>query len=410
MKIDLKDLNSTKAQTFLLYFISELKKKTGEHFLNGSAQFTEEGNYETFLDDLIETNNGDKLLIGWKIIQNESGEIPFIEALTLPDRNTLECSDAINKFVQEILKMTLAESKQLYFKRIYYLYKNQSNLQGEYWFNSKTRIAPLRIDDKEVGIDSIIERILVIDQEIEAIDETHASKIAEEKSIIIAARLAFIFNIGFYQPSTEFKYVLRKDKSEKIINERLQTGFFDEEIVTEMPKKGLLCPLSKPEFSAYKFDKSIGELLNFPKESREIFRLLDNDTTTKRIAFDNCCRLYQTALNVGINSPTVKLSYMVSAVEAIAQRIDDCKGFSQFMRKYKPDVSQELLDYLYEKVRNSHFHSGLFNLGENESSIGEHILKPNFHKRFFLTRNAEQAIRVAILNCILENNDSQHGI
>ena len=106
------------------------------------------------------------------------------------------------------------------------------------------------------------------------------------------------------------------------------------------------------------------------------------------------------ALNAGRYHPTIMLSYMVGAVDSITQASRDGKGFSDFMRKYDPTVSDELLEYFHSNIRSAHWHGGEFAMGENESSWKEPLTNPDNHLRFFIMRSGRRSIRTAILNWI----------
>jgi len=65
---------------------------------------------------------------------------------------------------------------------------------GEYWLQG-VRFAQLIPEDNQCHLINA-ERILVFDQKIEAIDDSNASEIANEKAAELSSYLSFIMNIG----------------------------------------------------------------------------------------------------------------------------------------------------------------------------------------------------------------------
>jgi len=141
MKIELDVLDAGKSQDFLNYFIAQLKEKNKSPFLgNASAGFNSSGQYETNIHDFIRTNDGRGTAIDWKITQNTDGTIPFVEAVSKSDIASKKCSDHINEFVNNVLKLTLSEKKETFFYRSYYCFIHGSNLNGEYWISPRLEL------------------------------------------------------------------------------------------------------------------------------------------------------------------------------------------------------------------------------------------------------------------------------
>ena len=402
MKFELNELDAHKSQDFLNYFIAQLKEKNKLPFLgNASAGFNDSGQYETFISDFVETNSGEGIAVDWKIVQNVDGTIPLVEAISKTSIDINTCSNHINKFFSEVLKLTLADKKETFYNRSHYCFIHGSNLNGEYWITSKLRIAPLYVDDNSMLINA--ERILVIDQLIDAIDKTHSRQLSDERASLLSAQLSFLFDIGIYKPVREERWTISHEKDVgEIKNERFQLGVWDEQRLDRMPVKGELCTLCKPTDTVYKYERCVGEKLGFPQETRKILKAVEATEYTKQLAFNRCCRLYQTALNAGRYHPTIKLSYMYAAVDSITQTTKNEKGFSEFMRKYNPSVTDEFLDYIHSKIRSAHWHSGEFIMGDNESNWKEPLTNPNSHLRFNILRNGRKALRDAILNWIFK--------
>lgn len=411
MKIELEDLDAEKSQDFLNYFIAQLKEKKETPFLgSGSAGFNAKGQYESSIDDFIETNSGEGTAVSWKITQNLDGTIPFIEVISQSDIHASECSDHINSFINTVLKLTLAERKNPFYNRSYYCFIHGANLNGEYWINSKLRIAPLYPEDNSSHVNA--ERIIVIDQIVDAIDETHSRQLSDEQASLLSSQLSFLFDIGMYEPAREERWVINRSEDDgSIENKRILLGVWDEKRPNKMPTKGKICNLSTPVDSVYKYKRSASRDLAFPQETRKILNAIDQTEYKNKLAFNKCCRLYQVALNAGRRHPTIMLSYMCGAVDSIQQTASDENGFSGFMRKYDPSVDDALLDYIHKDIRSAHWHGGEFVMGENESIWKEYLTNPNTSLRFNITRNARKTMRTAILNWVFQeilNEESPH--
>ena len=403
MKIELEMLDSEKSQEFLAYFIAQLKQKNNSPFLgNGTANFNENGQFVTLIEDFIPTNDGEGTAISWKITQNGDGTIPFIEVVSNSTILISNCSEYIHSFTNKVLKLALLKVKEKFFNRSYFCFIHGSNLNGEYWINKNTRIAPLYPNDDSHLMNA--ERIIVIDQIVEAIDRSHSLQLGEEKSLLLSSQLAFLLNIGLYKPVQEERWVIYKegDDCPGIKNKRLALGVWDENGQSSMPNKGELCPLSRPLDSVYKYERYIGEQLSIPQETRKILAAVDKANYKNKISFDKCCRLYNVALNAGMYHPTIRLSYLYGAIDSIAQTTKSYSGFSEFMRKYSPESTEEFLEFMHSKVRSAHWHSGEFVMGENESSWKEHLTSPNDHMRFTVLWDGTKQIRNAILNWVFD--------
>lgn len=398
MKIELELLDAKKSQEFLKYFIAQLKEKDGMPILlcNATAGFNEYNQYETLLEDTVPTNDNQTMMIDWKIIQNIDGTIPYIEAVSKSNISIENCSKHLYTFVQKVQTLTLSETKKEFFNRQYYCYINSSNLMGEYWLGSKIRIAPLYPNDEKL---MNAERILVIDQLIEAIDQAHANQLAEEQADIISAQLSFLLDIGLYRPSMEERWIIHKDETtSEITNKRVRLGVWDFNSKREMPKKGEKSSLAKPEKSIFDIERFAFYDLNFPTETRKIFKALNQTDYQNKLAFEKACRLYRIALDLGRYHPTIGLSYMYGAIDSITQTTKKESGFSEFVRKYVTGVDNTLLETIHSKIRSAHWHGGEFYMGENESRMKDYMLNPTESIRFNISTEATRIMRLAILN------------
>lgn len=243
------------------------------------------------------------------------------------------------------------------------------------------------------------ERVVLIDQKINAIDGTHARIVAENQANTWASRLSFLLDVGFYKTDGESVWVRTRREATEV--KRLPRGRGVPGL-TEMPSKGELIPLGsyKGKLDRPLFD---GNPLSFPKETRPIARLFNSGGNLVD-AFDACCRLYQTALVCGFRFPTVGLSYRVAAVEAICKKKKSCNiAFSEFMRNYTEDLPglDEFLDFLYGSIRSAHIHTGSFPLGDFESRI-QGIFSADSLMNMELRITGEKLIRKALLRWLKE--------
>lgn len=403
MKINLDSLEPKKSQDFLNYFIAKLKEKNKTPFIGAaSGGYNEKGQFETRIQDILKTNSGKDFSIEWKILQNNDGTIPFIEVISLTGDNPKECSEAINTFINDVLLNALANTKKEFFHRSYYCYLSSNRLSGEFWLSSKVRIAPLYLDDK--SSQPIAERIIVIDQTINAIDLFHSRQLGEERAIQIAAQLSFLLDIGLYFPKREERWFVYKDpNTNENKNIRQLTGIIDPNIPSNMPKKREICDLSRPAESIYNLERYTFDGLSFPTETRIILHALENTETKNNLAFNRSCRLYQTALTIGSDYPTIKLAYLYSSIDSICKITGLFKGFSDFIIKFNPKVDRSILDLIHEKIRSAHWHTGLFYLGEDEPRSKEFILDRNNLIRYNLIHASHDIIRHAILNWIFQD-------
>jgi len=283
-----------------------------------------------------------------------------IDTSTAPPRWEI----AAHSFVEHVLVAALAKKVTKFFRRSAFHYIGP-NLAGEYWLPG-FRLAPaLPSDDFPMMVNA--ERVLFIDQTVEAIDNLHSIFVADEIARRHAARLSLLLNIGLYRPPPEQIWVLRSQPEQPYqISERRHWGFIDPKgLPSVMPAKGAECPLGPFEGSVMDFWPT-GGLLACPSEIRRILRGVNHRGGSFSEAFDKCARLFQVARVAGKMFGSVGLAYQIAAVEAITKAGTGYDSFADFMRKNLPatDGLDSYLDLLYGSVRSAHFHAGEFPLGE----------------------------------------------
>ena len=239
---------------------------------------------------------------------------------------------------------------------------------------------------------------------VEAIDENHARAMAVFEAKKMAARLSFLLHLDLYEPRVEHKWVLSEDFNSP--SKICQTGYHGFlESCSSMPKKGSVCKLGSYSANIYSAIRYLGEPVAFPDSARAIFKGLKLLPKNYLNAFDAMCRMYQIAMQMK-NFPTIRISYLVSAVESIAKNVEDAplNSFSGFVIGYaKPgsDV-KELLNYLYSTVRSAHFHAGGFPFGEHGINEEFFIFKEMGGQRNGTDfRRGVDLIRYALVNWVI---------
>ena len=330
--------------------------------------------------------------------------MPFIEVLSdiAPEPGW---EAAVHTFVTEILVSALAEKVVKFFRRRAFHYVGP-NLGGEYWLPG-FRLAPaIPNDDTPQMINA--ERVVYIDQNVEAIDDMHAHTLADEIARRHAARLSLVLNVGMYYPQPEQRWFLRiQSDPPKISSERSQLGFVDSSHTTSvMPEKGNECPLGDYGGSVLDSWRSAG-LLTCPAETRRILRGVDNGEPRLREAFDRCARLWQVAGVAGRMFPSVGMAYEIAAVEAITSAYPEYGSFSGFVRQNVPAIEglENFLAFLYGSVRSAHFHAGEFPLGEF-LALRIDITDSDVLERTNMRASGYEIIRKSIMSWILRATES----
>ncbi len=406
MKIKLDLLQGTKQRTFFDYFKAAMRLKCPA--FSNEGNFGADGSYTASLTGDFPFDNGIAFPLKWSIYRQSDGTVQFIEIVPVSDENPpAEWESSIQNFFNtEIFLPALAEKTQKFFWRSTFHYVGTA-LDGEYWL-PKFRLAPALPED-EIPMMVLTERVVYIEQQLNAIDYRHAQIVAEEISKRLAARLSLILNTGFYKPESELKWFLIVEPDyDKTRSERRQLGFVNPHpLLNGLPKKGANCPAGVYKGSVLDNRGSVmGERLVCPRETRKILRAVENGDPKDTDAFDNCARLYQVALTIGRRFPSVSLAYQIAAVEAITTIDADYNGFSDFMRRNLPNTDglDKFLDWLYSSVRSAHFHAGAFPLGDF-SSYGFEFPNWESHDKVNKQFTSHKIIRQAIMSWVLKKFD-----
>lgn len=388
------NLDSEKSQEFLRYLLSAMRNP-----LSGMIEGDGSGHWENNLyiseqaGDICLNNN--KVFVHWKIVHNSSCELISVE-------NTFGSEDSkyelmISNFLSDIYEKVISKPKNKFFQRRYFRTISGSNLPGEYWING-FRFAPLYPDDDSTHCNA--ERIVVIDQEVEAVDVNHARDIADYNSKTSSAYLSLILDIPLEPKRHEEVYFLTKTDAGDFSMKRHSTQLIDTTRITTMPQKGHICSTIKFEGSIFNQMKQIGKPLYCPTETRKVFKGLNDTDDEIKNTFTKCSLMYQLGANIGYAHPTVKTSYEYGAIDTIIHsNKKEYKGFSDFMTRYAGE-NKDLYDFIHSKIRSAHWHAGEFNLGEFQSKEFS-IHSPN-STLFIPIMETHNVLRKAILNWLDE--------
>ncbi len=402
MKVELNLPKGNRQRLFLDYLNSQLRARTSGY--SGSAGYGDGGSFESTITGPFSIDQ-EEVPITWRVVKSIEGELLYVEAICAEESPSVANWEiATQEFINSVFSATIAERKNKYFRRFFFNYIG-TQIDGEYWLHG-IRFAPVWPDDDQPHLINA-ERVVSIDIEVDAIDEMDAMALAEEIARRQAARLSLLLNVGLYQSSSSARWVIpSKDNRPSEKSERLQLGFWGlGPQLTDMPKKGVVCPLGKYSGSLTARYRVAGELLSLPPQARKILKTIDSSDLSIADPFDCAARLYQVAAAVGSQFPSVGLAYRVAAVEAISKADQSCNGFSEFVRKYVRSVDHinPLLEYLYGSVRSAHFHAGSFPLGEFEANrFSDPLMDDEKINTSHMHRMCFEVTREAIVNWITD--------
>ena len=399
MKIPLNLPRNSAQQDFLDFLNSELRARMLS--FSGSAGFDDEVFHSTVSGPF--SLDQDSVHLSWRLEKDLDGTLLSIRVAAEDSSDSSSAWEtAARELVTSVLAATLADTRKKYFRRSLFFYIGPQ-LDGEYWLPTY-RFAPAYPDDPDPYLINA-ERVVSIDQEVEAIDKIHAIAIADEASRRHAARLTLLLNTALYRGDNNHRWVYPITDGGKVEkSERYQLAFVHPDIhLAEMPKKGVQCTLGKYEGSLAARYRVAGDLLSLPPEARRVLRNVDAAEPRVSNAFDCGARLYQVAAVCGAYFPSVGLAYRVAAVDAVRQADGSCGSFSEFMRKHvanQPNL-EEILEYLFSTVRSAHFHGGQFPVGEyGRQFTFDPFMNAEAVQRDALHRTCHELTREAIVSWI----------
>lgn len=409
MKIELNLPKGDRQSVFLAHLNSQLESRLSSSL--ASARYREDGGFESTVTGTFAVGS-EQVNLAWRLVKSPEGNLLFVEVESTNDTTSeINWEDAANKFVISVLTDAFTARRSKYFRRVFFHYIGPQ-LDGEYWFNG-VRFAPVWPEDDHPHLLKT-ERVVSFDMNVDAIDEKDATSRADEIAKCQAARISLLLDIGLYKAVRESRWVVaRTDQGPDDKSVRLQLGFFGHGTqLSELPNKGRVCPPGKYSGSINGWEA--GNLISFPPETRKILRAVNESSPNIADAFDRGARLYQVALDLGNQYPSVGLAYRVASVEAISKADHECKGFSDFVRKYTTSTANldNLLNYMYGTARSAHFHAGEFPLGEFSSKcIFDPLLDSKHIDLSHVHRKCYEIIREPIVNWIISllPNDSKES-
>ncbi|MFY0645007.1 MAG: hypothetical protein JXR19_11115 [Bacteroidia bacterium] len=388
------NLDKEQTRIFIKYFTAGMKEN-GNLILPANSSERFENGYFLSEQSVNFKINGESVFVIWLLTFNSDHTLSSIANLNNEGNSDFELK--ISGFLNDILQNVLSLKRDKFFQRIIYRAFSGTNFMGEYWLQG-IRFAQLIPEDNGTYIQGA-ERLLVFDLCVDAIDESNAKEIAQEKVSDLSSILSFVMNIGLEVPYQQNRFFLMH-KDNKFCMRRESTQIISSDhYVDEMPTKGQLSSLG--EFQGSVFDRlpQMSTLI-CPIETRKILKGITEASEEHKDAFRRCCKLYQLALNIGKTYPTVRISYLCAAVEAIVKTNQEEYGsFSQFMTNYSGE-NNSIHDFIYSSVRSAHFHSGSFELGEfNFDAL---TMNPKSSRIDENALNAEAKMRFAIFNWLNE--------
>ncbi len=401
MEFELNIPRGSRQQEFLDYLNAALRTRIASY--TASAR-QEGGIFESSAAGPF-SFGADSVPLAWRLMKDTDGALLRITVeSTDPKIPEEKWKNAVHEFFNSVFSAAFSEKRERHFLRTFFYYIGPQ-LDGEYWL-PRYRFAPAYPSDPEPHLINA-ERVVSIDQEVDAIDRMHAFVLADETARRNAARLSLLLNNGLYRSEAIQRWVFPVDGGNSVSQSvRYQLGFMNPAAnLSKMPDKGAQCPLGLYKGVLARQFWIAGELLSLPPEARRVLRYVDNAPPRINHAFDRGARLFQVAAVCGQMFPSVGLAYRVAAVEAICQADGSYQSFSDFMRAHVKSRGNldHVLDHLYRAVRSAHYHGGEFPSGEfNRQQFFEPLMDAEVAGRDTLLRTCHELTREAIVNWILD--------
>lgn len=358
-----------------------------------------------------------------------------------------------------------------------YFSQRSQDIEFTFDWRNKIKVTPLKFEGRNENFNadritsSPHEQILFFDVEVFAIDVTSARTLAYNLAKEVFSFLAVLVDIGIDEFQSEQVFLLMDERIYEdnftFLSTTMNKGFYDNELdlfvfdnlngivavdvhgkmvfnsyltttfcsddgneqtiviskdIPELEKifmNRVLTPSSN-KFLKGGLNKEISyynSKINMLTSHITFFRKLKAYEVTNKIYFErfsNACKLYNKALSVCANEPTMMTSYLIASIEALLKievKMDylkdlksDMHKFLAFAEKYleKDKYEKEYFKYLYGTVRSGHFHSGDFKYLEynvllNQAMNNDFIEARNDHIK------ARRYIRAIFINWIEKN-------
>ena len=246
-----------------------------------------------------------------------------------------------------------------------------------------------------------------LDHWVEAVDSSQSISIGMANADRIMVLLSFFVGIGFYRIPIVKKWVL----TEPGISKRFQLGFHSRTpYPTAMPGKGKQCRLGKSVQVDRRDPRSTPVSirgLRLPNDARKLFRAFKKLSQADQEVFFGAAALYHIGLTAGRDFPSLRLSYQVAAVEAVAEPDKPrLEGFVALVGKYNSQLPEEFVRGLYGSIRSAHFHGGRFPLGEYEPLIIGHVMGADRASQIDLQIHTQHVLQPTLIDWLLERSRS----
>lgn len=385
-----------KQKMFLEYLSSHMRRKLEGY--NGHAYF-EEGKIFNIIKGSLRSDGDVSRPFEVKFMQDEDGVLRYAEF----------SETYVERFINDVILSAFSDKKSNYYTHLNYFYIGPV-FHGEYWIND-IRISPVFSEEEHPFL--IAERVISIEANILAIDQLDAYALATERAANIVARLSLLLDIGFYKGDPVNRWVIPEIRMDGVIppSVRLQTGFHGHGVERhEMPKKGELCREGGWADALSVKQRNHLEYVKFPRGIKKILRYFSDAETDISKAFDGSARMYQVSLALRRSYPTVSLAYRAASVEAASYGSAYRGKFKNFMRNYC-DYNKEnvfAINYLYERIRNSHFHAGVFSGGEySKPRINDLYFDDYYFRESSIPNFCMEITRMAIIKWVLETSGNE---
>jgi len=193
-------------------------------------------------------------------------------------------------------------------------------------------------------------------------------------------------------------------------NEKLE-NIFKKRAIEDVKKS---YPSQKIDKELCFYNSSPSILTSHIKFFRKI-KVFEANEKEKYLYFLHACKMYNLALTVCSNEPTMLIAYLISSLDILSKTEKSCEylkegksdmdKFLLFSKQYwdDKDFDKKFFQYLYGNIRSGHFHSGEFKFFEYNLTLSQ-----SFNMSFFEIQQeyyirAKKEIRKIFINWIEKN-------
>lgn len=366
--------------------------------------------------------------------------------------NSYDIDDYVNHLFAQIY-LKLMEGPTRYVVRIYakYYSAQTQNLNFSFEWGDKIKVTPYHIEgrDETFSADDAVtnsphEQMLFFDLEVYAVNITSARTLAYNRAKEVFAYFAVLFDLGISEFLSEQVLALDYvDEEQQFFGFATNKGFYDNELdlLVFDNLNGLVAinednsmRLNEYEWLSFLLDDEVQSTLiksNDNPQLEVLFKnrevsfqnnIIEQSDLVKNITFyntplkitsahlsffrklktfetnhfekfkrfRNACKMYNKALTVCSNEPTMLISYLIASLEALLKMEEeedylkhikgDMNKFLEFTKAYFSDeesYDRNYFKYLYGRIRSGHFHSGEFKFLEYNTLLN-HSLSSEF--------------------------------